>query len=41
MLKFIEQPELIATMGIRSREMAEQKYDVEIVNRQMLEGMGL
>lgn len=41
MLKFIEQPELIATMGKRSREMAEQKYDVEIVNRQMLEGMGL
>lgn len=41
MLKFIEQPKLIATMGKRSREMAEQKYDVEIVNRQMLEGMGL
>lgn len=41
MLQFIEQPELIATMGKHSREMAEQKYDVEIVNRQMLEGMGL
>jgi len=41
MLKFIEQPELIATMGKRSREMAEQKYDVGIVNRQMFEGMGL
>lgn len=41
MLKFIEQPELIATMGKRSREVAEQKYDVEIVNKQMLEGMGL
>jgi glycosyltransferase involved in cell wall biosynthesis len=41
MLKFIEQPELIATMGKRSREIAEQKYDVEIVNKQMLEGMGL
>lgn len=41
MLKFIEQPKLIATMGKRSREIAEQKYDVEIVNRQMLEGMGL
>lgn len=41
MLKFIEQPELIVTMGKRSREIAEQKYDVEIVNRQMLEGMGL
>lgn len=41
MLRFIEQPELIAAMGKRSREMAEQKYDVEIVNRQMFEGMGL
>lgn len=41
MLKFIEQPELIVTMGKRSREIAEQKYDVEIVNKQMLEGMGL
>ena len=41
MLQFIEQPELIVTMGKRSREIAEQKYDVEIVNRQMLEGMGL
>ena len=41
MLKLIEQPELIVTMGKRSREIAEQKYDVEIVNRQMLEGMGL
>ena len=41
MLKFIEQPELIATMGKRSREIAEQKYDVGIVNKQMLDGMGL
>lgn len=41
MIRFIEQPELIASMGKRSREIAEQKYDVEIVNRQMLEGMGL
>lgn len=41
MLKFIDQPKLIATMGKRSREMAEQKYDVEIVNKQMLEDMGL
>src|SRR5699024_7396122 len=37
MLKFIENPELISTMGKRSREIAEQKYDVAIVNRQMLE----
>lgn len=41
MLKFIEQPELVAAMGKRSRELAEQKFDVEIVNKQMLEGMRL
>lgn len=41
MLKFIEQPELAASMGKRSREIAEQKYDVGIVNKQMLDGMGL
>jgi len=41
MFKFIEQPELIATMGKRSRQIAEEKYDVHKVNKQMIEGMGL
>lgn len=41
MLRFIEQPELIAKMGQRSRAIAEEKYDVHKVNAQMLEGMGL
>jgi glycosyltransferase involved in cell wall biosynthesis len=41
MLRFIEQPELIAKMGARSRAIAEKKYDVHKVNRQMLNGMGL
>lgn len=41
MLRFIEQPELIAQMGQRSRSIAEEKYDVHKVNAQMLEGMGL
>lgn len=41
MLKFIETPELISQMGQRSRLLAEQKYDVHIVNQQMLKGMGL
>lgn len=36
MLRFIEQPELAATMGKRSREIAEEKYDVLKVNAQML-----
>lgn len=41
MLRFIEQPGLIAQMGQRSRSIAEEKYDVHKVNAQMLEGMGL
>ena len=41
MLRFIEQPGLIAQMGQRSRVIAEEKYDVHKVNVQMLEGMGL
>lgn len=41
MLRFIEQPELIAQMGQRSRVIAEEKYDVHKVNAQMLKGMGL
>lgn len=41
MLRFIEQPELIAQMGQRSRRIAEEKYDVHKVNAQMLKGMGL
>lgn len=39
--KFIEQPELIGRMGKRSREMAEQKYDVHKVNHHMLSEMGI
>ena len=41
MLRFIEQPELFAQMGLRSRAIAEEKYDVHKVNAQMLKGMGL
>jgi glycosyltransferase involved in cell wall biosynthesis len=41
MLKFIEEPELIAIMGRRSREIAEEKFDVQMVNEHMLKGMGL
>ena len=40
MLRFIEQPELMAQMGQRSRIIAEEKYDVHKVNAQMLKGMG-
>lgn len=41
MLRFIEQPELVAQMGQRAREIAEEKYDVHKVNAQMLTAMGL
>ena len=38
---FIRQPDLIETMGKRSREIAEEKYDVHKVNQVMLSVMGL
>lgn len=41
MLRFVEQPELVTQMGARSRQMAEEKYDVHKVNEVMLKAMGL
>lgn len=41
MERFILQPELIPTMGARSRVIAEEKYDVEKVNRVIMETMRL
>lgn len=41
MCRFIEQPELIQTMGRRSRAIAERKYDVHRINEVMLREMGL
>jgi glycosyltransferase involved in cell wall biosynthesis len=38
---FIKQPELILVMGKRSREIAEEKYDVHKVNKVMMDAMGL
>jgi len=38
---FIDEPELIARMGHRSREIAEEKYDVHKVNAVMLREMGI
>ena len=39
MLKFLESPELIGRMGERSRQIAEEKYDVNKVNGHMLREM--
>jgi glycosyltransferase involved in cell wall biosynthesis len=41
MRKFIDDPELAAVMGKRSREIAEEKYDVHKVNALMLREMGI
>lgn len=41
MLRFVEQPELIARMGKRSRMVAEEKYDVHKVNTHMISKMEL
>lgn len=41
MLRFVEQPLLAAQMGIRSRQIAEEKYDVHQVNAVMLKEMGI
>lgn len=41
MEKFIVNPGLVATMGRRSREIAEDKYDVHKVNSVIMKAMGL
>lgn len=41
MTKFVESPDRVAAMGARSRQMAEDKYDVHKVNAVMLREMGL
>ncbi|WP_029653229.1 glycosyltransferase family 4 protein [Marinobacter daepoensis] len=41
MIRFIENPELVVRMGQRSRQVAEQKYDVHRVNAFMLAEMGI
>jgi len=41
MMRFIEQPDLAKIMGARSRQIAEEKYDVHKVNEVMLREMGI
>lgn len=41
MLRFIEAPELIETMGQESRRLAEERFDVDKVNEELLEIMEL
>lgn len=41
MERFLEEPALIPKMGLRSREIAEEKYDVRKVNAVIMRTMGL
>lgn len=41
MLRFVEQPELAAQMGMRSRQSAERKYDANEVSRALMSHAGL
>lgn len=41
MVRFVEQPDLITMMGKRSRQIAEQKFDVTKVNAKIIESLGL
>lgn len=41
MLRFVRDPSLASRMGAASRKIAEDKYDVQRVNQQMLGAMGL
>ena len=41
MLRFIEAPELVDRMGREARRIAEERYDVRIVSRKMMDAMGL
>jgi glycosyltransferase involved in cell wall biosynthesis len=41
MLRFINQPELISSMGVESRRIAEERFDVHKINSEILEAMGI
>lgn len=41
MIRFIEQPQLIETMGHKSRQLAEERFDVRKINTKLLEILGI
>ena len=41
MLRFIENPDFIESMGQQSRRMAEERFDVRRINAKLLEVLGL
>ena len=41
MLRFIDNPELIASMGVASRKLAEERFDIDRISTTMLVAMGI
>jgi glycosyltransferase involved in cell wall biosynthesis len=41
MLRFIDDPELIARMGAASRQLAEERFDIDQISTTMLAAMGI
>ncbi|TPG08137.1 glycosyltransferase family 1 protein [Sphingomonas oligophenolica] len=41
MMRFVDEPDLIATMGRASRALAEERFDIRRINREMLDAMGI
>jgi glycosyltransferase involved in cell wall biosynthesis len=41
MMRFIDEPSLIATMGEASRRLAEERFDVRVINAQLLSRLGV
>jgi glycosyltransferase involved in cell wall biosynthesis len=41
MMRFVESPDLIEKMGKEGRRIAEERFDVHAINRQIIEAMGL
>jgi hypothetical protein len=41
MLRFVDDPALVASMGARSRQLAEERFDVDKANARIIAAMGL
>jgi glycosyltransferase involved in cell wall biosynthesis len=41
MMRFVQKPNLIATMGIQSRRIAEERFDVRVANKKLLDILGI
>ena len=41
MLRFVQNPALIATMGAKSRRLAEERFDVRQINHKLMQVLGV